>query len=210
MHTTGSRTESGFSYTASTSSMRATYSSSSSATHHIFFPPRFQVVAFEQDSNRLSSHPWHQLALHRLLGEQAHRPPCPALGRRTADQGNDALPLLGIQSCLFPRSRPLIHGSLEPALLIALAGQPNRLRGQAHVAGYLTNRLPIRQLSQYQGSQHGSYRLQTAAQQVIQLLLLRLGQPNLNFPAVSHVPAIRLDIFPDKYLNVLLFMWSQY
>jgi hypothetical protein len=41
-------------------------------------------------------------------------------------------------------------------------------------------------------------------------LLLRLGQPNLNFPAVSHVPAIRLDIFPDKYLNVLLFMWSQY
>src|ERR1035438_8341729 len=67
--------------------MRAMYSSSSSATHHIFFPPRFQVVAFEQDSYRLSSHPRHQPALHRLLRQQAHRPPRPALRRRTADQG---------------------------------------------------------------------------------------------------------------------------
>jgi hypothetical protein len=67
IHTTGSRAESGFSYTANTSSMRATYSSSSSATHHIFFPPRFQVVVFEQNSDRLSSHPWHQLALYRFL-----------------------------------------------------------------------------------------------------------------------------------------------
>src|SRR5579864_2496309 len=146
IHTTGSRTESGFSYTASTSSMRAIYFSSSSATHHIFSPPRFQVVAFEQDSDRLSSHSWHQLALHRLLRQQAHRPPRPALRRRTADQSHDALPLLGIQPRFFARSRPLIQGSLQTALLIALAGQPNRLRGQAHVAGYLANRLPIRQL----------------------------------------------------------------
>jgi len=61
------RADSGFSYTANTSSMRAMYSSSSSATHHIFSPPRFQVVAFQQDSDRLSSHPRHQLALHCFL-----------------------------------------------------------------------------------------------------------------------------------------------
>jgi hypothetical protein len=67
IHTTGSRTDSGFSYTAYTSSMRAMYSSSSSATHHIFFPPRLWVVAFEQDSDRFSSHPRHQLALYCFL-----------------------------------------------------------------------------------------------------------------------------------------------
>jgi len=57
--------------------MRALYSSSSSVTHHIFSPPRFQVVAFEQDSDRLSSHSRHQLALHRSSAGKrtVHRAP---------------------------------------------------------------------------------------------------------------------------------------
>src|SRR6266478_1502332 len=54
------------------------------------------------------------------------------------------------------------------------------------------------------------YRLQTATQQFIQLLLFRLRQPNLNPPAIFHVPAIRPDTLGHKYLHVLLSMWSRY
>src|SRR6202023_3590597 len=74
MQTTGSAELYGFSYTASTSSIFSMYSGLSSATHHIFFPPRLQVVAFEQDPNRFSSYPRYQLALDRLCGDQAHGP----------------------------------------------------------------------------------------------------------------------------------------
>jgi hypothetical protein len=74
--------------------MRAMYSSSSFATHHIFFPPRLQVVAFQQDPDRLSPHPRHQFAPDGFFGQQAHRPARPTLWRRRAGHGDDALPLL--------------------------------------------------------------------------------------------------------------------
>src|SRR4051812_13956360 len=96
-HTTGSFSESGFSYTASTSSMRAIYSSSSVGTHHIFFPPRLEIVGFQQDPDGLPAHAGHQLALHYLFHQQAHRPTRPTFRWLTASQGNDALLLLGIE-----------------------------------------------------------------------------------------------------------------
>src|SRR5450759_2983304 len=75
IQTTGSDSESGFSYRASTSSMRPRYSSSSSATHHIFFPPRLQVVTLEQDADRFPAHPPCQLPLHCFLGDEPDTPP---------------------------------------------------------------------------------------------------------------------------------------
>ena len=63
--------------------MRSMYCSSSSATHHIFFPPRLEVVALKKHPNGLSSGSRHELALDRFLGNQPHRPS--ALGPR-ADQ----------------------------------------------------------------------------------------------------------------------------
>jgi hypothetical protein len=61
----------------------------------------------------------------------------------------DALPLLPIEPRFFPRSRPLVQGPIQPALLIALAGQPHCLRGQAHVARHLADGLPVRELPQH-------------------------------------------------------------
>src|SRR5207249_11722761 len=69
-NTTLFRSLRGFSYTAKMSSIRRMYSSSSSATHHIFFPPRLQVVAFQQDPNRFSPHPRNQFALHHFFGKK--------------------------------------------------------------------------------------------------------------------------------------------
>src|SRR5271170_997085 len=67
MQTTGSLSDSGLSYKASTSSMRAMYSSFSSAMHQLFFPPRLQFVALKQDADCLPSHLRRQLPLHRFL-----------------------------------------------------------------------------------------------------------------------------------------------
>ena len=55
-HTTGSAGLYGRSYVSSTSSILAMYSSLSSPTHHIVFPPRLEVVVEEQDANGLPSH----------------------------------------------------------------------------------------------------------------------------------------------------------
>jgi hypothetical protein len=75
MQTTGSSSESDFSYKASTSSMRAMYSWSSAATHHIFFPPRLQIMIPEQNADRFPPHLPHQLLLHRFLGDESNAPP---------------------------------------------------------------------------------------------------------------------------------------
>src|ERR1039458_2962604 len=50
------------------------YSSSSSAMHHIFFPPRLKVVFLQQDPNCLASCPGDQFAFDRFLGHQPHGP----------------------------------------------------------------------------------------------------------------------------------------
>src|SRR6266496_1028222 len=98
------------------SSMRRMYSSSSSATHHIFFPPRLQVVAFQQNPNRLPSHARHQFAFHHFFGQQAHRPARAAFRWWTTGQRHDALPMLRIQQGRFPRSWSLVQGSLQVRL----------------------------------------------------------------------------------------------
>src|ERR1039458_9272383 len=46
------------------------YSSSSSAMHHIFFPPRLKVVFLQQDPNCLAPCPGDQFAFDRFLGHQ--------------------------------------------------------------------------------------------------------------------------------------------
>src|SRR5450759_4348757 len=49
---------------------------------------------------------------------------------RTTHQSHNALPLRTIQQRRFPRPGALVQGPFQTALLIALAGQPHRLRRQ--------------------------------------------------------------------------------
>src|ERR1700738_2648005 len=81
---TGSRSERGFSYVLSTSSILSMYSSSNFPTHHIFFPPRLEVVAFQQHPDGLPADVRNQFALDHFFGQQPHRPTCPPLRRRRA------------------------------------------------------------------------------------------------------------------------------
>src|SRR5438105_1251404 len=93
-HTTGSSGLRGRSYVSRTSSILAMYSRFSSAMHHIFFPPRLEIVVEQQDANSFSSDRGNQFPLHRFFGHQPHRPAGTPLGGISADHGDNALPLL--------------------------------------------------------------------------------------------------------------------
>src|SRR5688572_12617653 len=108
------------------------YSWSSSATHHIFFPPRLEVVAFEQDPDCLSAHAGNQFALDRFLGDQAHRPASPAFRRLAAHHGDDALLLGIVENLLSPGSLFFIQGAVQAALVITMGDLTDRLRGQRY------------------------------------------------------------------------------
>src|SRR5947207_11429135 len=75
------------------------YCSSSSATHHIFFPPRLQVVALQQNPDCLPPRFGDQFAFDRFLDDQTHGPARPTFRRLTADHGNDTLAELTQSEC---------------------------------------------------------------------------------------------------------------
>src|ERR1700689_592710 len=45
------------------------------AHHHIFFPPRLEVVVEEQNADGFPAHTWHQSPFDGFFGHQPHRPP---------------------------------------------------------------------------------------------------------------------------------------
>ena len=61
--------------------------------HHIFFPPRLQIVALQQDANCFAADAWHQFALHGFVGDETHGPSRAAFGWIAADHRDNPLPL---------------------------------------------------------------------------------------------------------------------
>src|ERR1035437_5916815 len=202
IQTTGSLPESGLSYNPSTSSMRAMYSSSSFATHHIFFPPRLQIVAFDQHSYGLPPYAWNQLAPDRLFGQQPYGPACPSLRRRRAGHRDDALPLFLIQRRSLARTRAIEQRTIQAALLVALGDLPHRLGRKPEADSHRRGGLSITHLPQRQGSQYRPHRLQTAAQQLIQLMAITPGK--LQTQSSDHALVIRPHTAPANSLSRLL------
>src|SRR5260370_5526293 len=116
------------------------YSSFSSATHHIFFPPRLQIVALKQDADGFPAHFRHEFSLRRFAGDQPHTPPCLALRRRTAHHGDDPLALACVQRPLLTRSRLFVQRLLQTFFLVAPRNGSRRLRRHTHIVGYLRRR----------------------------------------------------------------------
>ena len=180
------------------------YSSSNSPTHHIFFPPRLQVVAFQQDPDGFSPYPWYQLAFDHLFGQQAHRPARPSRRRLATSHRNDALSLFPIQRRSCPRPGGVIQCALQPALLIALADLPHRFGRKSQTGRRRWRGLSCIHLSQSQSSQHGPHRLKTAAQQLVQLLSIPPGKLNPECFASTHAIAIKPDTIHAKCISLLL------
>src|SRR5207244_11627157 len=89
------------------------YCSSSSATYHIFSPPRLQVVALQQNPDCLPPRFGDQFAFDRFLDDQTHGPARPTFRRLTADHGNDTLLLGIVEKLLRPRTMFVVDRSLE-------------------------------------------------------------------------------------------------
>src|SRR6267142_3243802 len=170
--TTGSWADSGFSYSAGTSSILSIYSASSFGTHHIFFPPRFQVVLLEQKTNTFSSDLPCQLALLGFLGHQPYRPTRLAGRRLSTNHGDDALLLRFFNSGSRTRSWTIIEGRHQPLFGIASANPPHPLSAQVHTAGYCGWGLAGIQESQALGSLDDSHSLYSAPQQLLALSLI--------------------------------------
>src|SRR6266581_3688027 len=111
----------------SVSSIFSMYSAVSSATHHIFFPPRFQLVALQQNPDCLSAHLGHQLALDGFFDNQAHRPTSSPFRRLTANHGNDALLLGIIEDLLGSWSLLVVKGGIQAATVVAMGDLTDRL-----------------------------------------------------------------------------------
>ena len=125
--TTGSRSDSGFSYILSTSSILKMYSSFNSPTRHIFFPPWPEVMAFQQNSNGLSAHAGNKFALDNFFGQQPHRPARPPLWRRRTDHGDNALLLLLIQTGSLARAGCIKQCALQAAIDVPSSDLPHGL-----------------------------------------------------------------------------------
>src|SRR6266849_9671058 len=97
--------------------------------HHIFFPPRLEVVVLQQDANGLAAYSGNQLALNRFLRHHPYGPARIALRGIGANHRDDPLALTRLQqSC---RTGPLLVVSVaakKGAILALETGPLVRLR----------------------------------------------------------------------------------
>src|ERR1039457_3317461 len=169
------------------------YWSLSSATHHIFFPPRLEVVVEEQNPDGFPSHAWDQSALHRFLGHQSHGPAGAALWRATAHHGDDPLLLAVYQNRRSPWPLLVVERGFEATRLVTMTDLPNRLWRQWDHAGNPRCTNALGQLQERQGSQDDTDLLHAAAQQPRQFLLVfRFDFDTQGW--ASHTPSMRQNI----------------
>ena len=83
----------------------------------------------QQNSDCLPAYGRDQSPLDGLLGDQAYRPPCIAVGRIAADHGDDPLLLAVVEHFGRAQTRLFIDGTLEAPLLIAMADLADGLWG---------------------------------------------------------------------------------
>src|ERR1019366_3549328 len=174
------------------------YWSLSSATHHIFFPPRLEVVVEEQNPDRFPSHAWDQSALHRFLGYQSHGPAGAALWRVTAHHGDDPLLLAVFQNRRSAGPLLVVERGFEAPRLVTMADLPNRLWREWDHAGNPRCTNALGQLQERQGSQNDTDLLHAAAQQPRQLVLVfRFDFDTQGW--ASHTPSMRQNILDWNY-----------
>jgi hypothetical protein len=100
------------------------------------------------------------------------------------------------------RTSAIEQRTIQAALLVALGDLPHRLGRKPEADSHRRGGLSIIHLPQRQGSQYRPHRLQTAAQQLIQLMAIAPGK--LQTQSSAHALVIRPDTTPAKYLPRLL------
>src|ERR1017187_8346335 len=171
--------------------IRAMYSSFSAAMHHIFSPPRLQFVALKQDADRLPAHLRRQLPLDRLGSDQPHTPPRNALGRRTADHGDDSLALAYGERSLFPWPWLFLPCRFQPLLLITPGNSSHRFRRHAHIGRHLRRLMPTVELAQNRSTPQHTRRFPPLGQHPRKLPPILPSQMDIHPMVALHVSTIR-------------------
>src|ERR1039457_2739715 len=159
----------------SVSSIFSMYSGVNSATHHIFFPPRLQLVALQQNPDCFSPHLGHQLTFDGLFYYQAHRPPRPPFRRLTANHGNDPLFLGIVEDLLGSWPLLVVEGDLQAATVVPMGDLTDRLGSQGKRLCDLRRRESVAKLAKHQCANDNTHLLNASSQQFNNLdTILRL------------------------------------
>src|SRR5436189_2088112 len=126
--TTGSFSVAGFSIRFSTSSIRSTYSRFSSGTHHIFFPPRLQLMATQQPPDRFLADRCDDALSRHLLRQQNDRPARPSRRWWATGERHDRGLAPRVEFLRRLGTWVLAQGGFETALQIASANSANLTR----------------------------------------------------------------------------------
>src|ERR1017187_2142793 len=177
------------------------YSSSSSATHHIFFPPRLQVVVEQENPNGFPSHLGDQFSFDDLLGHQPHRPSSAPSWWSAANHGNDPLLLAFVQQLGRSWTLLVVQRAIQIPVLVALPDVVHGFRCQSHIRRHLGNRLAIVYLGQNQSPKHHARGLDASAQYAIDFLTVPLGQLHAKPTIGPHAPEFLSRRWPvQKFL----------
>ena len=133
-------------------------------------------MAAQQHPDCFAANLRDQLALDRLLGDQAHCPTSLTTRRIAAHHRDNPLLLRSIQEFLRAASSALIEGLLQSALLISMGDAPNGLRRQVDDLGNEWGGLSRGQLLQGNRPEHDPNLLNPRAQDLPNGLLIFAGQ----------------------------------
>src|ERR1039458_6509787 len=189
--------------------MRAIYSSFSSATHHIFFPPRFQFVALQQDADRLPAHLRRQFPPDRFGGDEPHCPSRLALGRRTTDNGDDPLTLSRVKSALLTRSRLFMQRRFQSFLFVAPGDGSHSLRRHARIVRNLCRLLSFVKLAKNRSAPQHPRRFTPLRQQCRKMPPVPHPQLNMHPVIGLHVPTMRPLLSAKQCLIRYIFTRSE-
>ena len=126
----------------------------------------------EQNPDSFSSHSRNQAPLHGFLGDKSHGPPGTALRRVAADHSDNTLFPAVLQHSGRTRPLLLIKRAFEAPFLIAVGDPPDGLRCQGYNAGNTRRADSFGHLQQRHRPQDDAHLLNTANQQLLQVLLV--------------------------------------
>jgi hypothetical protein len=90
------------------------YSASIIGTHHIFFPPRFEVVAGEEASGGIAAHLGNDGATNSLFGDEADGPLRTTFRRRSADHRRERGLFFRAEELRRVRTRLVFEAGFQP------------------------------------------------------------------------------------------------
>ena len=147
----------------------------------------------EQTPDGFSSRSRNQSSLHGFFSHQSHRPPGAAFRRVAADHGDNALFLAVLQQSGRSRPHLLIQRAFKASLLVAVGNPPNGLWRQGNNFGNPRRANPLGHLQQGHCPQDDANLLNTAAQKLLQFLLVFFGDFNTQ-GRTSHTLSMQQNI----------------